>query len=255
MGWLAIPPSNDRDWQPDLKTLAWAKIAGDRITFHNIRNCEYRTEKDFCVHTYDRTFDLTKLRQVDCFLVYWGSPHIAHTMVSFNFVGQGILCFSAETRKEKGEDYSTIKGFFRQYEMIYVVADERDVIRLRTNYRKEDVYLYRLKMTPEDARMTFINYISELNRLRNRPEWYNALIDNCTTGIYQNFKPYGPFAWFDWRIIFNGHIDQLIYERGLVDNSMPFQELKRRSYINPVAQAAETAPDFSRRIRMGLPGM
>ena len=143
-----MPPSNNRDWQPDLATLAWAEIVGDKVTIHNIRNCDYRTETDFTVHHYDKTFDLSKLKGVDFFLVYWGSPKIAHTMMSFDFEGQGNVCFSIETRKEKGEDYSTVKGFFRQYELIYVVADERDLVRLRTNYREkgkgEDVYLYRL---------------------------------------------------------------------------------------------------------------
>jgi hypothetical protein len=256
--WLLMPPSNNRDWQPDLATLAWADIKGDKVTIHNIRNCDYRTETDLTVQHYDRTFDLSKLKGVDAFLVYWGSPNIAHTMMSFDFEGQGNVCFSIETRKEKGEDYSTVKGFFRQYEIIYVVADERDLVRLRTNYREkgkgEDVYLYRLNATPEFARKVFLSYLGAVNRLKGRPEWYNALTGNCTTSILRHTMPYNPDARLDWRMIVNGYIDEMLYENNDIDTGMPFPELKKRSYINPRAQAADKDPAFSQLIRKGLPG-
>ena len=256
--WFTIPPSNNRDWQPDLATLARAEIVGDKVTIHNIRNCDYRTETDFTCHYYDKTFDLVKLKGIDFFLVYWGSPKIAHTMMSFDFEGQGHVCFSIETRKEKGEAYSTVKGFFRQYELFYVVADERDVVRLRTNYREkgkgEDVYLYRLKVTPEMARKVFLSYLGKVNRLKERPEWYNALTDNCTTSILRHTMPYNPNARLDWRLIVNGYIDEMLYERGTLDTTLPFAELKQRSYINPVARQTDNNDDFSRLIRKGLPG-
>jgi hypothetical protein len=255
--WLRMPPSNDRDWQPDLATLAWAEIVGDKVTIHNIRNCDYRTETDFTCHYYDRTFDLSKLKGVDFYLVYWGSPSIAHTMMSFDFEGQGNVCFSIETRKQKGQEYSTIKGFFRQYEIIYVVADERDLVRLRTNYREkgkgEDVYLYRLNTTPVFAREVFLSYLREVNSLKVRPEWYNALTENCTTSIRKHTAPYNPNARLDWRLIVNGYIDEMLYERGSIDTSLPFAELKKRSYINPRAKAADKDPAFSKLIRVGLP--
>ena len=256
--WLLMPPSNDRDWQLDLATLSWAKIAGDKVTVHNIRNNDYRTETDFTVRYYDKTFDLSKLRGVDLFLVYWGSPKIAHTMMSFDFEGQGNVCFSIETRKEKGEDYSTIKGFFRQYEIIYVVADERDLARLRTNYREggkgEDVYLYRLNASPDVARKVFLSYLKEVNRLKKQPQWYNALTGNCTTSIRQHAIPYNPDARLDWRLIVNGYIDEMLYEMKMIDTSLPFTALKKRSYINPKAQAADKNQAFSQLIRVGLPG-
>lgn len=255
--WFTIPSSNDRDWQPDLAVLAWAEIAGDNITLHNIRNCDYQTETDFTCNHYDKVFNLSKLQHVDFFLVYWGSPSIAHTMMSFEFEGQGIVSFSIETRKEKGESYSTVKGFFRQYELFYVVADERDVVRLRTNYREggkgEDVYLYRMTADPEMARNVFLSYLREVNRLKEQPEWYNALTDNCTTSILQHTMPYNPKARFDWRLIVNGYIDEMLYERGNIDTRLPFAELKKRSYINPVAQAADKDLAFSQRIRVQLP--
>lgn len=253
--WFTIPPSNNRDWQPDVAVLPSATISGNKVTIHNIRNCDYRSETDYECHYYDRTFDLDRLKSVDLFLVYWGSPYIAHTMFSFGFEGQGQVCFSIETRKEKGEAYSAIKGFFKQYELTYVVADERDVVGLRTNYRKEDVYLYRLKAEPELIRKVFLDYLRQVNRIHDRAEWYNALTSNCTTNIRGHTAPYARNARFDWRIIVNGFVDEMMYQRGTVDTSLPFAELKKLSYINPKAQRAGRDPDFSLRIREGLPGM
>jgi len=253
--WLRIPPSNYRQWQPDVAVLPSATIDGNRVTIHNVRNCDYKSETDYSCRHYDKSVDLDKLETADLFLVYWGSPNIAHTMLSFGFGDQGELCFSIETRKEMGEDYSALKGFFKQYELTYIVADERDLVRLRTNYRKEDVYLYRLKATPELIRKVFLDYLREVNQIKDHPEWYNALTSNCTTNIRGHTAKFNPGAKFDWRIIVNGYLDRLLYDRGVIDTSMPFEELRRKSYINPAAQAADGAPDFSRRIRMGLPGM
>ena len=252
---LLIPPSNDRDWEPDLAVLPYAGINGNLVTVHNIRNCDYRTETDYVVHHYDKTFDLDKLRTVDLYMVYWGSPYMAHTMVSFGFDGGSYLCFSIETRKEKGEGYSAIKGLYRQFELTYVAADERDLVRLRTNYRKgEDAYLYRLRGSPEQARKLFLDYIHRMNALYQQPEWYNAITDNCTTGIRVQRAAADRAPW-DWRMLVNGYGNELLYERGRIDTNLPVAELKRRSYINDKAKAAGRDPDFSARIREGLPGM
>ncbi len=167
--WLAIPPSNARDWQPDVATLAFADIHGDRVIVHNVRNAEYRTETDYTVRLEDRTLDLSQLRSLDVFLVHWGSPLIAHTIMSWGFEGDRYLAISIETRKEKGEQYSALRGFFRQYELVFVVADERDVVRLRTNVRGEDVHVYRLDVPPEDARLLLLRYLQEINQLREHP--------------------------------------------------------------------------------------
>jgi hypothetical protein len=253
--WLALPPSNDRDWQPDVAMLSSATITGCTVAIHNIRNCDYRTENDYVVRHYDRTFDLGSLRSMDLFLVDWGLPHMAHTMLSFGFDGDEYVCFSIETRRKKGEQYSTIRGFFKQYELITVVADERDVVRLRTNYRKgEDVYLYRLQASPELIRLVFLDYLRSVNMLSGRPEWYNALTVNCTTGIWKHIAPYYPKATFDWRILASGHVDEMAYELGAVDQTLPFQELRRRSRINERSKAAGRSQAFSRNIRQGLPG-
>ena len=252
--WFSLPPSNNRDWLPDVAVLPYADINGDQITIHNIRDCDYRTEMDYDVHRYDRTFQLDQLRSVDLYLVTWGSPHIAHTMVSFGFTSGDYVCFSIETRKEKGEDYSAVKGLFRQFELTYIIADERDLVRLRTNYRQgEEVCLYRLQTTPAQGRQLFLDYLRRANELRHHAEWYNAITDNCTTAIRTQRAVADRTPW-DWRMLLNGHLDELLYERGDVVTNLPFAELKKLSHINPQARAADKAIDFSQQIRKGLPG-
>jgi hypothetical protein len=235
--------------------LPWSEVAGNRVTVHNIRNCDYRSETDFTVRHYDRIFDLDKLRSADLYLVHWGSPHIAHTMMSFGFEGDQYLCFSIETRKEKGEDYSTVKGFFKQYELTYVAADERDLVRLRTNFRGEQVHIYRLRADQSQIRGAFLDYLKSMNSLKDRPEWYNAFTSNCTTNIRGHTSPYAGNKQWNWRFLVNGHLDELIYERGSVDRSLPLAELNARSLVDAKAQAAGDGEDFSRRIREGVPGM
>jgi hypothetical protein len=252
--WLAIPASNERDWQPDVVKLPSATFTGDLVTIHNIRNNDYRTETDYTVQYYDKTFDLSKLRTADLFLSYWGSPYIAHTIMSFGFEGGDYVAISIETRKTKDEDYSAIKGFFKQYELVYVVSDERDVVRLRTNYRGEDVYLYRLNGSLDVLRNVFLDYLMYINHLNEQPVWYNALTHNCTTAIRGHVVPYAVRSWRSWKILVNGHLDELLYDVGAVDQSLPFQDFKARSRINERAQAADKAADFSRQIREGLPG-
>ncbi len=251
--WLSLEPSNDRDWQPDLAVLAYADINGNQVTVHNIRNCDYRTETDFAVRHYDKAFDLDKLRTADLYMVYWGSPAMAHTMVSFGFEGGDYVCFSIETRKTKGQGYSALKGLFRQFELIYVVGDERDLVRLRTNYRKgEDAYLYRLRGPPEKVRKFFLDYLRRLNSLHQRPEWYSAITHNCTTSIRTQRAAADRAPW-DWRMLANGYGDELLYEHGVINTNLPFAELKTRSHINERARAADQAADFSRLIREDLP--
>jgi Domain of unknown function (DUF4105) len=254
--WFTLHPSNNRQWQPDVARRAWADIDGDRVTIHNLRNCDYRTETEYTPHWETRTVDLSRLRGVDIFLTYWGSPWIAHPIVSFDFGGGSHVAISIETRKQVGEDYSTFRGFFRQYELIYIVSDERDVVRLRSNYRTgEDVYLFHTKATPQLARALFLEYLSRINRMRDHPEWYNALTNNCTTNIsVLAAAAQGIHPRWDWRILFNGRADQMLYERGDLAGNLPYAELKARAYINPAAKAAGQAPDFSQRIRADRPG-
>jgi uncharacterized protein DUF4105 len=253
--WGSLRPSNERDWQPDVARLAYATIEGDLVTVHNIRNFDYRTETDFTPRYYDRTFDLRRLDRVDLVAVYWMGPAIAHLFLTFGF-GEDHLAISIEARKERGEGYSSVKGFFRQYELIHVVADERDVIRLRTNYRKdppEDVYLFRVHAPIENGRRVFLEYVRAINALKARPRFYNTLTTNCTNVIFMYTRVNPDHVPFSWKILLSGYAPEYVYEVGRLDRSLPFEELKRRSHINAAAQAADQAPDFSRRIRAGLP--
>lgn len=256
--WSGIEPSNDRDWQPEVARLAYADIEGDRVTVRNIRNFDYRSETDFTPGYYDRTFDLSKLQSVDLIAVYWMGPAIAHTILSFGFEGGDHLAFSIETRKEKGEAYSTTKGFFKQYELYYVVADERDVVRVRTNYRRdppEDVYVYRLEGPAENGRRIFLEYINRINGLKGKPEFYNTLTDNCTTGIWVNSRVNPGHPPLSWKILASGYVPEYLHEIGRLAPGTPFDELQRKAHINARAQAADRAADFSSRIRIEVPGM
>jgi len=252
--WRGIEPSNTRDWQADVALLPRATIEGDLVTLHNIRNFDYRSETDYTPAYYDKRFELSKLEGVDLVAVYWMGPAIAHTFVSFAFAGGERLAISIETRKEKGEGYSTVKGFFRQYELYYVVADERDVIRLRTNYRHdppEDVYVYRLQGPIENARRLFVDYLNKINALNAQPDFYNTLTTNCTTNIWLHSLVNPEHLPFSWKILASGYVPEYLYEAGRLDTRVPFPELRQRAHVNARAQAADKAADFSRRIRAG----
>lgn len=251
--WLTLKPSNDRPWQPDVAQTAWAEINGDQITIHNVRNCDYRTEVDFTPQWETRTVRLSQMTGVDVAINFWGSPWIAHPIVSFQFSDAPPLCFSIETRKTVGQQYSAVEGLYRRYTLIYIVADERDVIRLRSNYRREDVYLYHTLVSPEQARQRFREYINTVNILHESPRWYNAVTSNCTTSIRTQRAVEKRAPW-DWRILFNGKIDEMLYQDHVIaTGGLPFTELKRRSLINERARAADKDPDFSRVIREELP--
>jgi uncharacterized protein DUF4105 len=251
--WWTLAPTNESDWQPDVAKEAWADIEGDQVTLHNVRNCDYQTETDYTPRWETRTVRISQITGIDLAINYWGSPWIAHPIVSFQFADAPPLCFSIETRKKVGQAYSTIGGLYRQFELIYIAADERDVIRLRTNYRKEDVYLYHTTVSPQRARERFLEYIHSLNALRNKPRWYNAVTANCTTSI-RTQRPFKERIPWDWRILLNGKGDELMYERhAIVTGGLPFGELKVRSLIDTRALAANDSPDFSWLIREGLP--
>ena len=252
--WLTLKPTNDANWQPDVAQLAWAEISGDEVILHNVRNCEYRTETDYTPHWETRTMRLSQITGIDLAINYWGSPWMAHPIVSFQFADAPPICFSIETRKKVGETYSAIGGLYRQFALIYIVADERDVIRVRTNYRKgEDVYLYHTTVSAERARERFLEYIHSLNLIRDKARWYNAITTNCTTSIRTQRPPSQRTPW-NWRILANGKGDELLYQMGALDQSLSFAELKRRARINQRALDTSDGSDFSNQIRVGIPG-
>jgi hypothetical protein len=252
--WLTLRPNNDRAWQPDVAQAAWADINGDDVTVHNVRNCHYRTETDFTPQWETRTVRLSQITGMDLAIMYWGSPWMAHPIVSFRFANALPLCFSIETRKTIGQEYSALRGLYRQYTFIYIVADERDSILVRSKYRHgEDVYLYHTLASPAQARARFLEYVAAINSLRDHPRWYNAITTNCTTNI-RSQRPANQRVPWDWRMLVNGKADEMLYERhAIATGGLPFSELKQRSLINKRASAADKDPDFSRLIREELP--
>jgi hypothetical protein len=254
--WSRIPASNDRDWAPEYAVLPRATIQGDQVTLHNVRNFDYRTETDFTPRYEERTYDLRRLDSLDLVASYWMGDAIAHVMLSFGFAGEDFVAISIETRRERAEGYSTIAGFFKQYELFYVVADERDLIRLRTNYRhdpSEDVYLFRTDAQPEEIRRVFLDYLREINALVESPAWYNTLTTNCTTAIVTHLRVNPGAAPMSWKVLLSGYAPEYAWERGALDRRLSFPELRRRSRVNEAARAADRDPAFSQRIRQGLP--
>jgi hypothetical protein len=251
--WHARRPSNTRDWQRDVARMAAAEIRGERVTVRNVRNFHYRSRTDYDERWEERTYDLGQLDGLDIFFIYWGAPLIAHTILSWSFDDGRHFAISVETRKKKGQQYSAIKAFFRQYELIYVAADENDVIKLRTNVRGERTFLYRLRTSKAGARKLLLDFLEAMNLLSRQPVWYNGLVANCTTVIRERVVHAGGKLPFSWRLFANAYLPELLYNRGSFDTSLPFAELEARSLINDRARALAETDDFSARIRDGLP--
>jgi hypothetical protein len=248
---LGEKPSNFRDWSPDEAVLSYAEVSGDLVHVYNIRNCSYLTQDTYVVHHYDKTYDLNDLRSVDFIVVpFRGSPSLAHTMLSFGFAGDDYLAVSVEIRKEKGEKYEFLKGILNRYELLYVLGDERDLVRLRTNYRGDDVYVYRTRTTPEKARSLFLDVIGRVNQLAAKPEFYNSFTNNCTTNIMGHINHLAPGTVpYTFGVLFPGYSDRLAYRLGLLEPAGTFAETRRRASVGELARKAGDAPDFSARIR------
>jgi hypothetical protein len=249
--WKSFKPSNHRDWTPEQALLAEAEFQGDRITVRNIRNCRWRSADDFTVAYYDKTFDLAKLTSVDFIVVPFNEmPTIGHTMLSFGFEGKEYLAVSVEIRRERGEEYSAIKGFFQQYELMYVVADERDVIQKRVNCDLSEVYLYHSTATPQQARALFKDVMRRVDKLAREPEFYDTLTNNCTTNIRNHINHLKPDEVpYDYRVLLPGYSDQLAYDLGLIERHGTYEETRLRANVNYLAYCHRDAHDFSVLIR------
>jgi hypothetical protein len=254
-----IAPSNVRDWEPDQAVLPYAEFQGSQIVVHNVRNCRYFDENTYVVEHEDRTYDLADVRRVDFLMApFAGMPRLAHTMISFEFAAprdaptgppQHLVC-SIEIRKEKGETYAAWKGSARQYELMYVLADERDVVELRTNFRHEDVYLYPTTATPEQARLLLVDVLARTNELASRPEFYDTFRNNCTTNLVRHVNRIKPNRLpYDYRVLLPGYSDELAFKEGLLASRGTFEQTKTAAYLNPRALAAANRPDFSQAIR------
>jgi hypothetical protein len=250
--WITIAPSHDRPWRPEVAVMPRAFIDGDRVRLTGVRAFDYRSVDDFTARYEDREVELTHLTGVDFYVSYWMEGLVSHTFLSFLFDNAPPLSISIETRPEIGEGFDPLASLFKQFELIYVVGDERDIVRVRTNYRNEQVYLYRLNTSPEDARRLLLIYLARINQLAEKPEFYHLLSNNCTINIVRYANAAGRQGRFDFRHLLNGLIDSYLYHSGRVNTSLPFEELRRRSLINAAARAADDAPDFWQRVRASV---
>ena len=251
--WITIAPSHHREWRPEVAVMPRAFIEGDRVRLTGVRNFEYRSRNDFTVRHEEREIQLSHLTDIDFYVSYWREGLVGHTFVSFIFDNAPPLSISIETRPEVGEGFDPIASLFKQFELIYVVGDERDIVGVRTNHRNETVYLYRLNTALANKRKLLTIYLERINELADRPEFYHLLSNSCTINIIRYANAAGRAGRFDIRHLFNGLIDSYLYHSGRIDTTLPFDELRRRSLINAAAQAAGDAPDFSQRIRADLP--
>lgn len=255
--WNGLSPSHDRNWIPELARLPQIAREGETIAVTNLRNFRWRSEADYDQNWETRRYDLGGIEGADLFLSYWSGEAIAHLLVSFTFRDQLPLTFSIEVRREKGEDWSSLAGFFRIYEMAYVAADERDIVALRSHARKEDVRLFRLAATPQQARDVLLAYAADINRLAAKPRWYNTLTTNCTTVVYHLVGSVAPRWRFslplDPRVVLSGYLPGYLQRIGALRGDIPLDELVRQGKISEKARAI--SPDdreFSRKIREGV---
>lgn len=249
--WGGVTPRNDRDWAPDVAHGVTAEIDGDVITLRNVRNFDWRTENEGLARWETRVYRLSELESLDVFTSVWDSPAIAHTLVSFGFSGGRHLVFSAEIRREKGEEFSSIGGFFKQFEMVLIAADERDIVRLRTNFRKEDVSLFPVDADAKFRRALLLSYLEYGNHLATHPEWYETIRSNCTTVVYRLARTLAPGAGLDWRILFSGYLPDYLYDHGYIARVLPLAEVKQRARISAIGLRTAPEADYSAAIRSG----
>lgn len=248
--WLAIQPSHDRDWRTEVAILPYAEIRNDVATVHNVRDFDYRTEDDFTVRYYDKTYRLSDLQTVDLILSYWDDQiAVAHVLLSFGFRDGTFLVVSVETRVEKGEPQDGLRGLFKQYELIYVLADERDIIRLRTTFRKEDVFVYPTRTTPDQARALFLGIIKTVNEIHKTPQWYNTVEQNCAFSLITHLQAVTGVRNRDIRQLFVGFGDKLAYDRGWIDTQKSFAATKATHYVNQYLSENPDPATFSEQIR------
>jgi len=255
--WLTIAPSSNRNWRPEVAVMPRAFIDGDHVRISGVRNFDYRSRNDFTPHYEEREVDLSHVTGLDFYVSYWSEVPVAHTFVSFLFDNAAPLSISIETRPEVGRGFEPIASLFKQFELIYVVGEERDLVGVRAIHRREAVYLYHLNTSPDSGRRLLRVYLARINELADRPEFYNLLTNSCTINIIRYANAAGRQGRFDFRHLFNGLIDNYLYYSGRLDTTLPFDELRRRSLINKDAEAADGAPEpeFSQRIRASLPAL
>lgn len=251
--WIAIRASSKLDWVPENRYQATGLLVGDLLVIHHFRNFDWIGKREFEEKWEERTFDVGKLEALDLFVCTWGSPRIAHIMMSFTFANAAPLCFSVETRREAGEQWTAFAGFMKSYELLIIAGDERDLVRSRINVRNEDVRLYRVYSTPEMRRKILERTIAQMNQLAARPRFYNTIFHNCSVEIARIVWAAGHRFPLDWRILVSGYVAEYLYEISLLDRSQAFAVLKASADIRARSLAADRDADYSLRIRENLP--
>ncbi len=253
--WQRLPASNDRPWADDVAQLTSGRVEGSRVVLHNVRNFDWRTETDYTQRWETRSYDLDRLGSVDMIVSYWGSAAIAHVLISFGFDNGEQVVFSVEIRRERTERYSEIGGFFKEFELSVIAADERDVVRVRTNVRGEDDYLYRIRMPVSAMRSLFLAYVDQANTLVHTPRFYNTVSVNCTTLVYHMMNHIlGHLPW-DFRILFSGYLPQYVYKVGGLDTRYSLEALRAFGHITERAKKTDRSATFSADIRQGVPAI
>jgi hypothetical protein len=234
--WFRLKPSHDRDWDPCVAVLPRAVRDGDAVTIENVRNFEYRSLDDFTPRYETRSYRLSNLRGLDIIFFNWGSALMSHPVLVFDFGPEGRVCLSIEVRFRKGQRFSITRSLYRQQELIFLVADERDAILRRTKHGwPQEAHLYRFNAEVEELRTTFLDYVGAINGLYETPRWYHGLSANCTTSFYR----FPNSRWrLDWRVLANARLDRALYEDGRLDRTLPFAELRRTAYLNDAANGA-----------------
>lgn len=251
--WLRIPPSNDRDWADDVSRMTTGLVEGNRVTLYNVRCFDWRTRKDYTQKWETRTYDLERVRSVDMILSYWSMAAIAHVIISFGFEGGEQVAFSVEIRPQRTEKFSEVGGFFKEFELVILACDERDVIRVRTNVRGEDDYLYRIRMPVENIRSLFLAYVREANKLEETPRFYNTITINCTTLVYQMMRRIVGYLPLDFRLLLSGYLPGYVYKVGGLDSRYSLAELRAFGRITERARQSDRSLEFSADIRVGIP--
>lgn len=245
--WSTIKPSLNRIWSAEVANTVTGTIDGDIVTLNNIRDFEWENENEYQIKWKSETYDLNTITSTDAFLSYWTGPAIAHTLVSFGFADGRHIVFSAEIRKEHHEKFSTIGGFFRNYELALIAAEESDIIFTRTNIRGEQVYRYPIDIRPETAKALFLQYVENANQLAEKPEFYNTLLTNCTTVIFDMARMMDPGFVFDYRILLSGYSPYYLYDHELIATSDSAEETVAKAHINVLAKGGRDG--YSQRIR------
>lgn len=246
------PASNLGDWDLNWAVMPSVTIKGNKIEVKNIRDFQYRSENDFTPHYYDKTFNLNDLDSLYYVLSYWdGNKAVAHSILSFGFKGGNYLCVSVETRLKKGQPQTGIGGLYNQYGLLYVLADEKDVLRLRTNFRKEEVYMYKVNADKKTIKPLFVAIMQKIDKLNTQPQFYNTVKHNCLTSLLTDLRNARDEKMsFDYRYIFNGYSDELFYEKGaFVNQDIPFDKFKEIHHINQYIKDSDNIDIYSQEIR------